>query len=202
MTYSNTQVEFCCEHNRFIIGCIVTFLHDPFFWALVSMFALVGGGVVLSHKKTGKHQLFGIIVVFLFVLGRGILVLPGCPQPRFESGGWHWFVGGIIFIGGLVFSIPVFFIKPLTPPNEQMMLVTTGFYRIVRNPIYLGEVLWCLGWAIMFRSIIGVALVPLWWLALLLHTLVEEEMLKRALGQPYINYAKKVRGRIIPGLPI
>lgn len=180
----------------------MTFLHDPFFWALVSMFAIVGGGVVVTVQTLKKHLLFGSIVVILFVLGRGILVLPFCPQPRFESSGWNWLVGGVIFVSGLVFSIPALFIKPLTPPNEKMKLMTTGFYRIVRNPIYLGEVLWCLGWAIMFRSIIGVALVPVWYVALLLHTLVEEEMLRRALGQPYLDYIEKVRGRIIPGLPL
>lgn len=180
----------------------MTFLRNPFFWALVSMFAIVGGGVLVSQKKLAKHLLFGIVVVGLFILGRAILVLPVCPQPRFESGGWHWFVGGVIFVSGLGFSVPALFIKPLTPPNEQTKLVTNGFYGIVRNPIYLGEILWYLGWAIMFRSIIGVALVPVWWLGLLLHTLVEEEMLKRALGQPYVDYTRKVRGRIIPGLPI
>lgn len=178
------------------------FLRNPFFWALVSMLALVGGGVVVSRKNLGKNVFFGVVIVSLFVLGRGILVLPLCPQPRFESSGWHWLVGGVIFVSGLVFSIPALFIKPLTAPDEKTKLVTTGFYGIVRNPIYLGEILWCLGWAIMFRSIIGAALVPVWWVSLLLHTLVEEEMLKRALGQSYVNYKKKVRGRIIPGLPI
>jgi protein-S-isoprenylcysteine O-methyltransferase Ste14 len=31
---------------------------------------------------------------------------------------------------------------------------------------------------------------------------IEEESLERALGQPYLAYKEKVRGRIIPGLPI
>jgi len=36
------------------------------------------------------------------------------------------------------------------------------------NPIYLGEVLWCPGWAIIKRLIIGVSLAPLWWMGLLI----------------------------------
>jgi protein-S-isoprenylcysteine O-methyltransferase Ste14 len=86
--------------------------------------------------------------------------------------------------------------------DEKLELRTTGFYGIVRSPIYLGEILWCLGWAIMVRSAIGVALVPLWWFGLLILITIEEESLERSLGQIYLEYKKRVRGRIIPGLPI
>jgi hypothetical protein len=59
-----------------------------------------------------------------------------------------------------------------------------------------------LGFAIMFRSIIGVALVPAWWAGFLFIVLAEEESLERTLGQPYLDYKQRVKGRIIPGLPI
>jgi protein-S-isoprenylcysteine O-methyltransferase Ste14 len=178
------------------------------------MFALVGAGAVVSGRKLGQYPLFGFTIVLLFVLGRVMLVLPFCSQPRFDSGDWHRIIGGIIFIVGLIFCIPGLYIKAFTAPDENVKLRTTGFYGIVRNPIYtgfygivrnpiyLGEVLWCLGWAIIFRSIIGILLVPLWWTGLLLHTMIEEESLERELGQPYVAYKKQVRGRIIPGLPI
>ncbi|MHA2251790.1 MAG: methyltransferase family protein [Candidatus Kariarchaeaceae archaeon] len=180
----------------------VSFFNDPFFWALISMFGLVGASVVVGGKNLGKYPLFGITVVLIFDLGRIILVLPMCNQPRFDISGWHLALGGLIFVLGLIFGIPSFSIKPFTTPDEHVELITTGFYGVVRNPIYLCEVLWCLGWAIMFRSIIGVALVPLWWLGLLFHTLLEEESLERELGQKYLDYKQQVRGRIIPGLPI
>jgi len=70
------------------------------------------------------------------------------------------------------------------------------------NPIYLGEVLWCPGWAIIKRLIIGVSLVPLWWMGLLILVLIAEETLTRKLGPGYRDYKMRVRGRIIPGLPI
>jgi protein-S-isoprenylcysteine O-methyltransferase Ste14 len=180
----------------------MVFYQDPFFWALLSMLSLVGGGVIVSSKKLGNSVIPGAVIVTTFILARGILVLPFCPQPRFEAHGWNWSIGGAIFVMGLIFSIPALSIKPLTKPHGQMELVTTGFYAIVRNPIYLGEVLWFCGWAIIFRSIIGLMLVPLWWIALLFHTLVEEEALEQALGERYLSYKRKVRGRIIPGLPI
>ena len=54
----------------------------------------------------------------------------------------------------------------------------------------------------MFRSIIGIALIPIWWAAYLAIVLVEEASLERALGQRYLDYKQQVKGRIIPGLPI
>jgi protein-S-isoprenylcysteine O-methyltransferase Ste14 len=83
-----------------------------------------------------------------------------------------------------------------------MEFVTTSFYKYTRNPIYLGEILWCLGWSIIHGSVIGVVLVPIWWAGFLFLTIIEEESLEHALGMNYLNYKKKIKGRIIPGLPI
>jgi len=83
-----------------------------------------------------------------------------------------------------------------------MGLKTDGVYAIVRNPIYLSDILFTLGFAVMFRSMIGIALVPGWWLAFLLLVLVEETSLERVLGQRYIDYKLRVKSRIIPGLPV
>jgi protein-S-isoprenylcysteine O-methyltransferase Ste14 len=177
-------------------------LQNPFFWAFVSMFALMGTTQIASVSQLGRHPLFGILLVAVFALGRVVLVLPPLPQPRFELGGWHWAVGGVLFALGVIFAIPALSIKPFTAPDEKIKFRTDGFYGIVRNPIYLGEVLWCLGWSVMFRSIIGVFLVPFWWISLLFLIMIEEESLKRELGQPYVNYKNKVRGRITPGLPL
>jgi protein-S-isoprenylcysteine O-methyltransferase Ste14 len=179
----------------------MTILNDPFFWALISMFGLVAACSVVGSKKVGRNTGVGVLIVTIFDLGRFLLVLPFCDQPRFEIDGWHGLFGGIIFIVGLIFCLPAFSIKPFNSANEKTEFVTTGFYRIVRNPIYLGEVLWCLGWAILFRSTIGVYLVLLWWAGLLFLIIIEEEHLERALGQPYLEYKQRVRGRIIPGLP-
>lgn len=180
----------------------MNFFENPFFWAFLSMFAVLASTQVVANKRLGRYPLFGLIVVALFAFGRAVLVLPSLPQPRFDVGVWHWIIGGVVFVLGIVFSIPAWNIKPFTAPDEKVVLKTNGFYRFVRNPIYLAELLWCLGWSIMFRSIIGLVLVPFWWASLLFLTLLEEESLERTLGPSYTEYKKKVRSRIIPGLPI
>ncbi len=177
-------------------------LRDPFLWALISMFGLVGAASCGSGQPLGRSALFVLLAIALVTIGRIVLVLPFCPQPRFDVGGWHWVVGGALFVVGLLFGLPTFQIQWYSSPKKAMRLRTTGFYGIVRHPVYLCEVLWFLGWAILFRSIYGLALAPVWWAAFLLHALSEEAALERELGSVYLDYKRRVRGRIFPGLPV
>ena len=104
----------------FIMPHISIFIIDPFFWAFISMFALMGSSATLCTKRLGKYPQINIILVSIFALGRVILVLPFCPQPRFELYGWHWFIGGVIFITGLIFLIPLFYINPFPSPKNNI----------------------------------------------------------------------------------
>ncbi len=177
-------------------------LTNPFFWAFVGMFGLLVGIALVSGIKLGRNALLGFITIMICDLSRIILVLPFCPQPRFEIGIWNWIIGGIVLAAALAFGIPALSINWRTAPDSQTVLKTNGIYRVVRNPIYLTDILFSFGFAIMFGSIIGVALIPVWWAAFLALILVEESSLERALGQRYLDYKRKVKGRIIPGLPI
>jgi len=140
------------------------FLNNPFFWALISMFTLVGACSVVGNRKIGGHPAIGLILVTILSLGRIILVLPSIEQPRFYLSGLNAAVGIPIFIIGVFIALgPCFLIRPLNIAENDMEFITRSFYRYTRNPIYLGEILWCLGWSIIHGSIIGVALVPVWW---------------------------------------
>jgi len=177
-------------------------LTNLFFWAFVGMFGLLVGIALVSGIKLGQNSQVGLITISVCDFSRIILVLPFCPQPRFEMGIWNWILGGIILAASLVFCIPALSINWRTAPDKDMALKTDGIYRIVRNPIYLTDLLFTLGFAVMFRSTIGLALVPVWWAAYLAIVLVEETSLERALGQRYLDYKQQVKGRIIPGLPV
>jgi len=177
-------------------------LTNLFFWAFVGMFGLLVGIAFVSGIKLGQNPLLGLITIMICDFSRIILVLPFCPQPRFEIGIWNWVIGGIIIAIAVVLCVPALSIDWRTAPNSTMVLKTSGIYSVVRNPIYLSDILFSLGFALMFRSIIGIALIPIWWAAYLAIVLVEETSLERALGQLYLDYKQQVKGRIIPGLPI
>jgi protein-S-isoprenylcysteine O-methyltransferase Ste14 len=177
-------------------------LTNPFFWAFVGMFGLLGGIAMVSGIKLGQNPILGFIVIMICDSARVVLVLPFCEQPRFELGIWNWILAGIVLAAAMAFGLPAMSINWRTAPDKKMTLKTDGIYSVVRNPIYLTDVLFSLSFAIMFRSIIGLALTPVWWAAFLCIVFVEEGSLERVLGQTYLDYKKRVRGRIIPGLPV
>ncbi len=82
----------------------------------------------------------------------------------------------------------------IVPFDEATTLVTAGFYRVSRNPMYLGMFLILIGVAMLLGSI-GV-LLPISLFVLIIRShfvLGEERFLEAAFGQQYLEYMGKVR---------
>ncbi|MEK7369578.1 MAG: isoprenylcysteine carboxylmethyltransferase family protein, partial [Planctomycetota bacterium] len=71
-------------------------------------------------------------------------------------------------------------------------LVTGGIYRRLRHPIYLGDILWPIGWAILFKARWALAVTPVWVVLLLIIAILEEKMLAEAYPEEYKEYKKRV----------
>ena len=175
---------------------------NPFFWAFVSMFGLLVGTAQVSGIPLGRNRIVSFITVMVNDFARILLVLPFCVQPRFDLGIWNWLIAGILIAVAMVFGSAAFSVKWWKAPDREVILQTSGVYGMVRNPIYLTDLLFSLGIAVGFGSIIGVALIPVWWAAFSFVVQMEEQSMERALGQTYLDYKRRVKGRIIPGLPI
>ena len=107
----------------------------------------------------------------------------------------------LILIGGILRVGPMFvlgrrFTWPLAG-QETHPLVTTGFYRHIRHPSYLGAFLGGIGWVLVFRSGIGLILVALLWPAFLPVVRSEEALLDQEYGEAYRNYRLR-SWRLIP----
>lgn len=174
---------------------------NPFFWAIISLFGILCATAAVNTKYGKKYHWFGIISVSLFTIGRLVLVLPIIPQPRFQASIWVYIAAIAFGIAAIIFLIPGIKFQPLILSQQQFKLRTNGLYRIVRHPAYLGEILLSISISIFFRSIIGVALVPIWWAAFILHIIHEEERLELEIGPFFLEYKSHVRGRIIPVPP-
>lgn len=174
---------------------------EPFFWAFVSMSFIAAGDCIVANVFP-RSRLLGLIVVSNFMLGRIVLVLPYCPQPRFELAGLGQPIGVAVTAAGIAFLVPVLRVQWTTGPDASERLCTTGVYGLIRHPGYLGNVLIGLGWSIAFYSTIGVALTVAWWLVFVLHAMIEEASLEHAYGTAYRDYKARVRGRLLPGLPL
>ena len=76
---------------------------------------------------------------------------------------------------------------------------TGSVFGLVRNPIYLGEVLFALGAALFWGAWVGLALVPFWYLFCFAVPIgINEAYLLRTLGRPYLQYKRRVPGRFAP----
>lgn len=93
------------------------------------------------------------------------------------------------------FAAPV--VKIQDERNQKV--VTTGPYRFVRHPMYVGGFLYFLGLPFMFGSWLGLAVVPLFIAALMFRIPIEERMLRKDLAG-YDDYAARVRYRLVPGV--
>lgn len=79
-------------------------------------------------------------------------------------------------------------------PQETSALVTSGVYRVSRNPMYVGLLLILVGWAVFLSS--GWALVgPLAFVLYIsrFQILPEERVLSAKFGEAYAAYKSKVR---------
>ena len=78
-------------------------------------------------------------------------------------------------------------------------LVTTGIYGVIRHPSYLGLLVNSLGWALAFRSGVGVLLTALTIPPLLARMRAQEALLRTHFGGEYDAYCTRT-SRLIPGL--
>ena len=106
----------------------------------------------------------------------GVLIAAGV-APGFESARRFLAVG----LGTLV----------PTAPTEH--LVVSGFYRFVRNPMYVGVLIALIGEAVLFeRRTMIVYLVIVWMVVNLFVCFYEEPTLTRRYGEEYLRFKRNV----------
>jgi protein-S-isoprenylcysteine O-methyltransferase Ste14 len=176
-------------------------LTDPWFWAFLAAIGWGLGCAIVGTQTLGRSLAFGIPVFILCEAPRILLPLPFVSQPRVEVNPVVLIVVGVVVLAGsLVFGTPVFRIVPLTAPERREPLRTDGLYSIVRHPLMLCDIFWPLGWSLIFSSVIGVTLTPVWLLVIWVFTHLEEESLVREYGDAYREFQSRVP-RLFPRLP-
>jgi protein-S-isoprenylcysteine O-methyltransferase Ste14 len=113
-------------------------------------------------------------------------------------------LGVVLFtVGGALRIWPVFVLghrfSGLVAIQPSHTLVTTGLYGAIRHPSYLGLFVNSLGWALAFRSGVGLLLTALLIPPLVARIRAEERLLRSQFGAEYEVYCNRT-SRLIPGV--
>lgn len=115
----------------------------------------------------------------------------------------HWLGVALFALGGAFRLWPVFVLghrfSGLVAIQPGHRLVTDGIYGVIRHPSYLGLLVTSLGWALAFRSGVGLLLTLASTLVVLGRIQAEEKLLGSHFGAEYEAYRRRT-SRLIPGV--
>src|SRR5512132_4165102 len=115
----------------------------------------------------------------------------------------RWLGVALFTAGGALRIWPVFVLgdrfSGLVAIQPGHTLVTSGIYGVIRHPSYLGLLVGLLGWALAFRSALGVLLTALLIPPLVARIAAEERLLRTQFGDEYDAYRSRT-SRLIPGI--
>jgi protein-S-isoprenylcysteine O-methyltransferase Ste14 len=191
-------------------GGLAAFFSHPALTALtIVLFGLSGasffaGGNLSSGVREDRSNRW-VIIAFVLI-GLPAAFLPAWTDRKefwtLDGDGIRWF-GVVLFAAGGALRIwPVFVLgdrfSGLVAIQPGHTLVTSGVYRIIRHPSYVGLLVNSLGWSLAFRSGIGVLLTALMIPPLLARIHAEERLLRSQFGAEYEAYCGRT-SRLIPG---
>jgi protein-S-isoprenylcysteine O-methyltransferase Ste14 len=191
-------------------GSAAFFSHPSLIALAIVLFALSGISLLtvgnLSPGEREDRANRWVLIVFT-VIG---LLIGWLPAFADRVGFWTFggtavrWLGVLLFaVGGLLRIWPVFVLgrrfSGLVAVQPGHTLVTTGIYGVIRNPSYLGLLVSTAGWALAFRSGVGLLLTALMIPPLLARIAAEERLLRSQFGAQYEAYVAHT-ARLIPGL--
>jgi len=164
----------------------------------------VGGslstGVKEDHGNRWVLKAFGVIAMLLtyfsaFTDRMNFWTLDGDAT--------RWIGIAVYVIGGVVRLWPVYVLKDrfsgLVAIQPGHALETGGIYGVIRNPSYLGMLINAAGWALIFRSGVGLVLAMSLLIPLVARMRAEERLLREHFGAEYEAYFART-WRLVPGV--
>jgi len=171
----------------------------------LSIAALFSGGNLNPGVREDRDNRW--VLTAFAIIG----LLSGC-APAYTDRIGFWVIDGdtVRWVGVLLFAAggalrlwPVFVLgrrfSGLVAIQVGHELVTTGVYARIRNPSYLGLLISMLGWALAFRSMVGVLLTLCMLPPLIARMRSEEALLRAHFGVQYEAYRKRT-WRLVPGV--
>jgi len=171
----------------------------------MSVLALFSQGNLSSGVREDRANRW--VIVALTVIGLLAGYLPAYTERKgfwtIDGDAVRW-LGVVLFaVGGALRLWPVFILgrrfSGLVAIQPGHTLVTNGPYRIIRHPSYAGLLINSLGWALVFRSGVGLVLTLLIVPPLIARIGAEEALLRAQFGGEYDAYCART-SRLLPGI--
>jgi protein-S-isoprenylcysteine O-methyltransferase Ste14 len=192
-------------------GFAAFFSHPPLIAIVIITFALSGAALFTEGNLSSGEREDRANRWVLTAFGAIGLLAAFLPAYTDRLGFWtidgdavRWLGVVLYAAGGALRMWPVFVLgrhfSGLVAIQRGHRLVTTGVYGVIRHPSYLGLLVVSLGWALAFRSGVGVLLAALLIPPLLARIGAEEMLLASQFGVEYDSYRARTPWRLIPGL--
>jgi protein-S-isoprenylcysteine O-methyltransferase Ste14 len=169
----------------------------------VCFVAFFAGGNISRGESEDRSNRW-VLIVFI---GVGLLLgyLPAYTDREelwtLDGDTLRWIGVALFGVGTLLRLWPVFVLgnrfSGLVAIQRGHTLVTTGPYRVIRNPSYLGLMIASVGWSLAFRSAAGALLAVLMIPALVARMHAEERLLGAHFGAEYEAYRART-WRLLP----
>jgi len=191
-------------------GFAAFFSHPALIALTVVGFALMGVALFSSgNLSPGEREDRGNrwVLAAFGVIGLLLAYLPAYTDRTdvwtLDGDAVRW-LGVVLFAaGGALRMWPVFVLgrrfSGLVAIQPGHTLVTSGVYGVIRHPSYLGLLVNSLGWALAFRSGVGVLLTALTIPPLVARIHAEERLLRTQFGTEYDAYRSRT-SRLLPGI--
>ncbi len=162
--------------------------------AAIFVCCLVVRGVYEMLKEThaidpDSKPIFAVILTVMLVLWLTWFTLcPADPFPVVLPALVRW-IGLGVFAAGMILAVGA--LVQLRGVENINHLVTTGLFRTMRHPMYVGFICWIVGWSLFHGAVVSLAIgiagiaSVLWWRHL------EEVRLRRQFGAPYEEYQRR-----------
>ncbi|HLH12373.1 MAG TPA: isoprenylcysteine carboxylmethyltransferase family protein [Methylovirgula sp.] len=183
------------SHPAFVVLLVLSIL--------LSIVSLFSEGNLSSGEREDRSNRW-VFIAF------AIVALLSAYVPAYTDRGNIWTIDGetirwfgifLVLTGSVVRLWPVFVLgnrfSGLVAIQAEHRLVTTGIYGTIRNPSYLGLIITAFGWALVFRSGIGLILAAFNIPILIGRMNAEERLLRGQFGAEYDAYVART-WRLIP----
>lgn len=155
-----------------------------------------------------KSNIIGYLLgLLIFVIGIPALMwlVSGRPWPYYPDSMWQFIISVLLAVCGLTLSIySIVYMRIVGKGNpfdafghevapRTKRLMTSGPYRLCRNPMLVGIYIYDVGILVWLWSVLPVIIFLIEVILLTLQVYSEEKRLTQDFGQEYLDYKKRVK---------